>query len=188
MDNAKPHVHYSDRESSKMVTIRKRHFRIHLGLEILLLMAFLLFAAFVLLNPYGLSVIEQEQMVIIAAISFPMLWYAQHDTLVMNWKNRLMYGVVLADDVLRIFKEKIQLSAIKRAEVLSFNGSVHFLAIEYDRATKRRTLNWTVLLTMNDTEDIYDLCNRLRGLKGWSSQTRVLNRTHLDWRDGEPLQ
>ncbi len=171
-----------------MVTIRRQRFRIHLGLEIMLLTAFLLFAIFVVFNPCGLSVIEQEQMVIIAAISFPMLWYAQHDTFVMVWKNRLTYGVVLTDDVLQIFKDKIPLSAIKRAEVLSFNGSVHFLAIEYDRATKRRTLNWTVFLTLNDTEDIYVLCNRLRGLKGWSSQTQVLNRTHREWRDGEPLQ
>ena len=105
-----------------------------------------------------------------------LLWY----TYIKYPKMSLEHGIVLTRKSLRLFDHEIPLVSVLRVEVVRFTSSPGrpFLAIDYRKQEKVTTR----LLYHNHADDIHELCDMIRDLKGWPRQEGVPWRTWSDWK------
>ena len=119
--------------------------------------------------------------IVLVALSIPAFYWGTYLFSVQSPRRALKHGVVLTDDTLSISTMDIPVNSILRVEVADFHSGTHFLAIGYldNKGKGRRTK--AILLWPKSTEDILELCNAIRNMKGWTLQEDIMVYGHWAW-------
>ncbi|MHA2068677.1 MAG: hypothetical protein ACXABY_30305, partial [Candidatus Thorarchaeota archaeon] len=108
--------------------------------------------------------------IIFMALSLPFFYWATYYFAVRDEREALKHGVVLTKDTLSLWGFEIPVDRISRVDVKEYGITSHYLAIEYSYQGRKRVKTRTSLLRGTSTEDIMELCNKIRELKGWPKQ------------------
>jgi hypothetical protein len=119
--------------------------------------------------------------IILVALSLPLYYWCLYYAAIHINGRALKHGVVLTEDALFIYGFEISMKNILKVEVADFASGSHFLAIGYIHDTGKKKNTKTRLMWPEGTEDIWELCDRIGELKGWSEQEKVRYYGFFGW-------
>jgi hypothetical protein len=169
---------YSDKESIKMKKRRRRDLAIGISMAILLATTYMFFSVtLIIADPLESKVLPM----VLVMLSWPLVFWIVYYIAVKDGREALEHGVVLTDDALLLWGEEIPLDHVLKAEVADFHSGSHFLAIGYVHEAGKKRKTKATLLWPKSTEDIWELCNDIRCLRGWTPQLEIQMYGHWGW-------
>ncbi|MCK4455513.1 MAG: hypothetical protein KAU99_04110 [Thermoplasmata archaeon] len=179
-ENPKETIVYSDVDSEDMRRKRRRDITMGYAVFIVLLSVFsiLCLASLIRISSDSLQTAFSFGVIwmIILPVAAWLLWYV----FISNQKIRLEHGIVLTDRALLLFESEIPLKDILRVEVVRFTSEPRTLFLAIDYKTKGKVA--TRLLWPKDAEDIHELSDMIRRLKGWPRQETISWRKWREWK------
>jgi hypothetical protein len=160
---------------------RRRDLAIGISMAILLATTYMFFSVklitLIIADPLESKILPMA----LVMLSWPLVFWMVYYIAVKDGREALEHGVVLTDDALLLWGEEIPLDHILKAEVADFHSGSHFLAIGYLYDTGKKKKTRTSLLWPKSTDDIWELCNRIRDLRGWPEQESVQDYGFFGW-------
>ena len=176
-----PGIHYSDKNSKKMIRRRRLQVAATFVGFLTLSSLYVVLNVMVLEHSEDFSFIARVEILIFA--TFGILAFTTALFFVLPWRfmKELAFGIELTEESLRVFGDEIPTSRILRIEIADFGSGSHFLAVGYlDESSRQRKLR-TLLVWPKDTKDIWQLCNNIRLLRGWPPQKNVRDYGWFGW-------
>jgi hypothetical protein len=176
---------YSDVNSKKMIRSRK------IGLYLGYIMTFLVISGHSLMyivyfvdhsneKPFTTNLI----MMIVWILSTILFYWMLSYLFIRDSKLGLRHGIILQKDMLRLFGKKIPVPDIFEAEVVMFpNSFAKYFSINYAIDSKKGKKIETRIVRKSETENIYDLRDKIRDIRGWSPQGSPQRYKWREWKD-----
>jgi hypothetical protein len=149
---------------------RKRDLVIGISLSILLSSIYTTFSIKLVTLAIGEPLELMIATLVWVALSLPVFCWGTYLIAVRDERKALKYGIVLTNDTLSLWGFEIPVDRISRVDVKEYGITSHYLAIEYSYQGRKRVKTRTSLTRGTSTDDIMELCNKIRELKGWPEQ------------------
>ena len=174
-------VIYSDKESDKMKRRRKWDLVIGIFASILFSTIYTAFSVnlitLIIVDPLVPKIVP----IVLVALSLPVVYWMTYQFAVRDARRALKHGVILTDETLLVPGREIPVDHILRVEIADFHSGSHFLAIGYLYETGKKKKTKAILMWPKSTEDIWELCNKVRDMKGWAHQEKIQMYGHWAW-------